>query len=297
MVRPKHFRYNEQTAASNAFQEQESRAMAGNVSDKARSEFETLAEKLKDAGVLVYLFDEEKDTDTPDAVFPNNWISFHPDGRIVLYPMLAPNRRLERRLDVIERIGQDFSVGDIIDLSFYELEGLFLEGTGSIVFDHVHKKAYANQSPRTSPRLFRQCCDLLGYQPILFRARDRQGMDIYHTNVMMALGQNVAVICLEAMPNKDVRNVVHHLEQTGHDILSISLEQMEYFAGNMMQLIGTDGNLMLMSDSAYQTLTAPQLQQLEKNNRILFSNLSTIEHYGGGSARCMIAGIHLPKLT
>ena len=296
MVRPKHFRFNEQTAASNTFQERDGHVSAENISNKARQEFDMLAKQLQDAGVNTYIFDEAPNANTPDAVFPNNWISFHPDGRVVFYPMLAPNRRLERRQDIVEHIARDFEVLEIIDFSIYESKGKFLEGTGSIVFDHVHKVAYANSSPRTSIELFRLCCAHLGYKPILFHAIDRQGLAIYHTNVMMNLGDDFAIVCLEAMPPSDAKLVVHSLEETGHEIVAISVDQMEYFAGNMIQLAGTMGKILLMSSSAFQSLTTAQVRQLEKSNQLLHPGLSTIERYGGGSARCMVAGIHLPKL-
>ena len=296
MVRPKHFRFNEQTAASNTFQERDGHVFAEKISDKARMEFDMLIKQLQDAGVNTYIFDEVPNANTPDAVFPNNWISFHPDGRVVFYPMLAPNRRIERRQDIAERIARDFEVLEIIDLSKYESQGKFLEGTGSIVFDHVHKVAYANSSPRTSPELFRLCCAHLGYRPILFHASDRQGMAIYHTNVMMNLGDGLAIVCLEAMPPSDAKLVAHSLKETGHEIVDISLDQMEHFAGNMIQLAGAVGKILLMSSGAFQSLTTAQVRRLEKSNHLLRADLTTIEKYGGGSARCMVAGIHLPKI-
>ena len=296
MVRPDHFGYNAETAESNAFQ-------SGGVEDNydqirraAIAQFDQFVDKLQLHEIEVLTFKSPKYKKLPDAVFPNNWVTFHEDGRIVIYPMLAKNRRLERRLDVIDQIGDKFKIKDIIDLSAEENNSIFLEGSGSIVFDHVNMMAYANQSPRTNQSLFEKLCLLLGYKRVFFKAADEKGMDIFHTNVMMNIGNGYAVICKESIDKHDQDRVINSLQSGGLEIVEISYRQMKNFAGNMIQLQNKKGkDYLVMSDSAFNSLRPKQKDTLSKYAAFIHVDISTIESIGGGSARCMIAGIHLSK--
>ncbi|MGB7202036.1 MAG: arginine deiminase-related protein [Pyrinomonadaceae bacterium] len=293
LIRPANFGFNEETRASNVFQK-ELNEDAETVRQKASLEFETFASQLKSHGVDVFVFDDTPSPVTTDAVFPNNWISFHADGTVVLYPMLSTNRRLERRADIIESLKDKFEIANIIDLSIYESENLFLEGTGSIVFDHSNKIAYAALSPRTDKELFLDLCEKLNYKPVTFSARDRDGSEIYHTNVMMCVGDQFAVICLESITDESERaNVFSKLATTGHEIVDITFDQMNSFAGNMLVM---RNDLLVMSQSAFDSLTDPQKTALEKYCELLPIAIPTIETVGGGSARCMIAEIFLPEI-
>lgn len=296
MVRPSSFGHNEQTAESNTFQSEQEMGQEI-IHRQAVKEFDDLVGQLRSASVEVYVFNENSVGETPDSVFPNNWISFEPDGSVVLYPMLAPNRRKERRMDIPNKLRESFNVNRIIDLTGYETENMFLEGTGSIVFDHVNRIAYANRSPRTNETLLEELCKELGYKSSIFTAVDRSGKDIYHTNVLMSIGDSFTVICLEAISEKDRIRIMRLLKDTGHKIVDISYEQMEHFAGNMIQLAGKRNGqkILVMSGQAWQSLRNGQIDELRRHNTILHSPLNTIESTGGGSARCMIAGIHLPR--
>lgn len=294
MVRPNHFGFNPQTAASNTFQHGDFKESPETIASKARSEFDAFVETLLESGIDVMVFDEHS-PETPDAVFPNNWNSFHPNGKMVLYPMLAHNRRLERRQDIVQALKDRFCVEEVVDLTHYENEGIYLEGTGSIVFDHINKIAYANRSPRTNEKLFRTISANLGYEPLIFNAKDKHGQDIYHTNVMMALGEKLAIICLESLGFYDKKVVSEKLISSGHEIIDIGFEALEHFAGNMIELTNSKSDhLMVMSKSAYESLNDEQATILKKYCRPVYSDLSTIERYAGGSARCMIASIHIP---
>ena len=293
LIRPANFGFNEETRASNVFQK-ELNENAETVRQKASLEFETFASQLKSHGVNVFDFDDTPSPVKTDAVFPNNWISFHADGTVVLYPMLSANRRLERRADIIESLKDKFEITNIIDLSIYESENLFLEGTGSIVFDHSNKIAYAALSPRTDKELFLDLCEKLNYKPVIFTAHDRSGSEIYHTNVMMCIGEEFAVICLESITDESERaNVFSKLATTGHEIVDITFDQMNSFAGNMLVM---RNDLLLMSQSAFDSLTDPQKTALEKYCELLPLAIPIIETVGGGSARCMIAEIFLPPI-
>ncbi len=296
MVRPSLFGYNEQTAGSNAFQS-DSENNRDEIHRQAVEEFDSLAGQLRSASVEVYLFNDISKGDTPDSVFPNNWISFQPDGSVVLYPMLALNRRKERRTDIPEALRESFRLNRIIDLTGHEKENKFLEGTGSIVFDHINRIAYANRSPRTDEELFVELCEVLDYESCIFTAVDRGGKDVYHTNVMMNIGAEFVVLCAEAISDKDRSRVTGLLKDTGHKLIEINYMQMEHFVGNMMQLAGRTSkqNLLVMSDQAYESLGKDQIDVLGQYNTILHTPLNTIEANGGGSARCMIAGVHLPR--
>ena len=299
MVRPDHFRYNQETAASNSFQKAEGRENLKEIRVEAITEFDGLLLALKASGVEVIAFSSCNGEDTPDAVFPNNWVSFHPDGMVIIYPMMASSRRQERTLDFVTALEKRylFEIGEIIEISHYERKGEYLEGTGSLVLDYVSKIVYANHSPRTSSRLVKKVAKLLGYKVCQFEAMDDAGQDIYHTNVMMCVAGSFAVVCLEAVekPNDRIQ-LERSLSGSGHELIKISREQMNRFAGNMMELRNTKGeSVLVMSQSAYDSLTSPQIQAIEKYSTIVSSPIDTIEKYGGGSVRCMMAGIYLPR--
>ena len=293
MVRPASFGFNRETADSNAFQQKSSESISV---EKALFEFDGFVETLSQKGIEVIVVEDTAQPEKPDAIFPNNWFSCHPYGKLILYPMMAPNRRAERRPEIIQEIQRSFDVKEIIDLSSHEDEGRFLEGTGSIVFDHLNRLAYACLSPRTDKELFRQVCALLGYQPVPFHALDQNGQAIYHTNVMMAIGSGYAVICLDSITNeKEKAQVIESLTDSSLTIVDISFEQMLSFCGNMLELSSSSGEkLLAMSRTAYNHLTPQQKQQLEAFVTLLPINVDTIETIGGGSVRCMMAEIFLP---
>ncbi len=295
MVRPVRFGYNAETAVNNAFQ------VAGQnqetVQAKALAEFDHFVATLRSHDIDVVVVEDTVDPHTPDSIFPNNWISFHKNSTIVLYPMFAENRRLERKETVIETIKSRFQIDNTIDLTKNEAHDVFLEGTGSIILDRENKIAYACISPRTDKNLFLEFCEEMEYEPVVFNSVDQKGKDIYHTNVMMCLGDNYAVICLESIPDADQRAVVSGaLAQSGKVIVEISFEQMNHFAGNMLQVTNVHGEqFLVMSSQAYASLNEAQVQELESFNPIIQVPLETIESNGGGSARCMMAEILLPK--
>jgi hypothetical protein len=295
MVKPTYFGFNAETAASNAFQNKIS--ADHNVQDDVLKEFEALVTTLRKHEIEVIVFDDTLEPLTPDAVFPNNWISMHQNGEVVLYPMLTPNRRLERRLDVVESLREKFAIDAVADLSEYEEQGHILEGTGSIIFDHIHRTAYACISLRTSVQLFQHVCEHLGYRPVSFRATDLNGKDIYHTNVMLTIGTGYAVICADAIEDTLERAMVlASFKKDGLKIIEISFQQVLQFAGNMLEVQNSNGDLFLvMSKQAFNCLTVEQKADLESFVKIIYSDIETIEHIGGGSVRCMLAGIHLPK--
>lgn len=302
MIRPIKFRMNEQTAVNNYYQKVLDNLLPETVNKKAQQEFDGLVEKLQKVGVNVIVVDDSKKFDTPDSIFPNNWISFHQNGNIGLYPMFAENRRLERREDILETLeSKGYVINNIIDYTSAEEEGLFLEGTGSILLDRVHGKAYCALSPRADEDLFIEFCEDFEFTPVIFNANqtvDGVRKAIYHTNVMMCLGETFAVICLSSIDDKlERKNVVQHLKEDGKDVIDITEEQVNNFAGNMLQVKGAKGDLYLvMSQSAYNSLTSSQIEKLKKHNKdIVSSSLDTIEACGGGSARCMMAEVFLPK--
>jgi len=294
MIRPVNFGFNEQTAGSNAFQNRN--AEQQQVQDKALKEFDGLVGVLRQNGVEVIVVDDTPQPHTPDSIFPNNWVSFHQDGTVFLYPMMAENRRLERREDIIMGLEDEFKIKHVIDLSRFEHEHKFLEGTGSMVLDRENKIAYACLSPRTNKGVLDLFCKESGYKPVLFHAVDENGMDIYHTNVLMCIGSRFAVMCLDSIKDENEKNsVTSALKLTHKDIIAISFAQMNQFAGNMLELKNKAGeNLLVMSENAYNSLSSDQKTSLEKYCRILYADINTIENNGGGSARCMIAEVHLP---
>jgi len=296
LIRPSNFVFNTQTADSNAFQNAIT-ATNEEIQKNVFNEFEAFEKTLKSKGVNVCIVDDTVIPQKPDAIFPNNWVSFHANGTVILYPMFAPNRRLERRLDIIELLKKDYEVTNIIDLSINEKDNIFLEGTGSIVFDHNNKIAYACLSPRTNKNLFLDVCKQLTYQPIYFTANDQIGKEIYHTNVMMCVGETFVVICLDSITNvEEKQKVADSIFQNNKELIAISFEQMNQFAGNMLELKTSDNNkILVLSKSSFDSLTKQQKQKLQKHCELVHLNIKTIETIGGGSARCMIAEIFLKK--
>ena len=301
MIRPINFRMNEQTAVNNYYQKVIDNLMPKTVNAKAQQEFDAFVEKLKSVGVNVIVVNDTEEFDTPDSIFPNNWVSFHENGDIGLYPMFAENRRLERREDILETLeAEGFKINNIVDYTSAEEEHLFLEGTGSIVLDRVNRKAYCALSPRADEELFIEFCEDFEFMPVIFTANQTVNGErkaIYHTNVMMCLGETFAVICLSSIDDKkERRNVIDHLKEHGKEIIDITEAQINNFAGNMLQVIGNNGiKYLVMSQAAHDSLTENQLEKLKKHSNILLSSLDTIEACGGGSARCMMAEVFLPK--
>lgn len=299
MIRPANFAFNEETAANNAFQSRDGRLSQKEIRKMATLEFDEFVRRLREAGVHVVVARDSAVPKKPDAVFPNNWVTFHQEGLIITYPMYAPTRRRERRRQVIETVlQQGFQADRRINLEFNEKLERFLEGTGSIIFDHQHRLAYACLSPRTDARLLQDLCDLIGYQKVVFHAVDDKGQDIYHTNVMMALGETFVVICLDTVRDAQEKAMLtQKFADTGKAVVAISLAQMNAFAGNMLQVRNDKGNtILVMSEQAYRSLHPGQVQTLEKQTQLLYSPIDTIETYGGGSARCMMAEIFLPQV-
>ncbi len=297
MVRPVQFGFNEQTAGSNEFQDRdfanESRHLA---QEQALQEFEQMTSQLTAAGVELVVYDDTASPYTPDSIFPNNWVSFHQSGKVVLYPMMAPNRRAERRMEIIEDLSKSFHVEEIIDLTHFENEGKYLEGTGSMVLDRRYKIAYACLSPRTHPDVLDAFAEATGYEIVKFEASDENDVPVYHTNVLMCVGDVFAVICLEAIKDPDQRHQVRSiLEETDKYIIEITLEQVRQFAGNMLMVRNKkDEKMLVMSTSAYESLTPQQIDALDDYASLVHADLSMIEGNGGGSARCMMAEVHLP---
>ncbi len=300
MIRPVNFRMNEQTAINNYFQEEIDLKNA-EINAKAQEEFDAFVEKLKAVGINVVVEHDDKSVDTPDSIFPNNWVSFHNSGDVALYPMFAENRRKERREEVLVRLEKEgFEIKNIIDYTSAEEEGVFLEGTGSLILDRVNRKAYCALSPRADEELFIEFCEDFEYTPVVFIANqtvEGKRLPIYHTNVMMCLAETFAVICLDTIDDKKERkNVIKHLKADGKEVIAISESQMHQFAGNMLQLRGKDNQrYLIMSQAAHKSLTKDQVNKIEKHCPIISSSLETIETCGGGSARCMMAEVFLPK--
>jgi hypothetical protein len=292
MIRPLHFMFNAETAVNNSFQV---RSNTENLTEKAVQEFDILVEKLQKAGIEVTVVEDSSDPHTPDAIFPNNWISFHEAGVYCLYPMFAPNRRKERKTEVVELIRKKFNYHQLIDFTRYELENRFLEGTGSMVLDRDQRIAYACLSPRTDPGVLEDFCRKLNYRPVVFHSTDQEGHAIYHTNVMMCVADRFVVICLDSIQDPEEKKIVTGtILAGGKEIIPISTGQMNQFAGNMLQLENKAGEkIMVMSSAAWYSLQVTQQEKLSSNNRVLHASLQNIESNGGGSARCMIAEIHL----
>ena len=299
MIRPVAFRMNEQTAVNNYYQHDIEDASARSIQDRALQEFNDFVSKLRDRGVHVIVVDDNLEQDTPDSIFPNNWISFHENGTVGVFPMFAPNRRRERREDILDRIEEEgFEIKNVIDYTAAEAEGLFLEATGSIVLDRDKRLAYCALSARADEELFIEFCEDFEYTPVVFHAYQTVEGErelIYHTNVMMAITQKNVIICLDCIDDPTERKqVIDQIKHSGKNLLEISEEQVESFAGNMLQVLGGQGQpITVMSKAAYDSLTPEQRNVLEAEAELLYSDLSTIETCGGGSARCMMAEVFL----
>lgn len=292
MIRPAFFGYNHETAPTNPLQ-QPSDLEEHEIHYKTLEEFDRMVDLLRSHDVEVHVFDDTPQPARPDAIFPNNWISFHEGGTVVLYPMLAVSRRAERRKDIIESLSTIYPINEVVDYSAHEEHGLFLEGTGSLVFDYANRLAYACRSPRTHEKLVFEVCHKLGYKPVVFNALDENGIPVYHTNVILAIAENLAMLCLDAVHDGNDRELLlDALRDTRHRVVSISYEQMKAFAGNMMEIKTRQGqSLMVMSQTAYGSLLPGQLNAITQLTDILVIPVPTIERYGGGSVRCMMAGI------
>lgn len=298
MIRPKHFSYNKETAKSNAFQNEAQSNELAAIEQQALKEFDNLANKLKAEGVNVLVYEDTNEPVKSDAVFPNNWFTTHSNnnGTICLYPMCAENRRPERRLDIVEDLKLKFNYETVEDFSYFEIANQFLEGTGSLILDRNNKLMYACLSPRTDKEAVETVAYKLGYKPIVFNSVDSNGKAIYHTNVMMSLAEEFAVICTASIPNeKEKKQLLDHFADTGKAVIDISFGQMKQMAGNVIQLQSVRGErIEVMSQTALNAFTEEQLTQILMSNKIVHSDISTIEKYGGGSARCMIAEVFKP---
>ena len=292
MIRPLHFVFNEETAVNNSFQV---RAGTSDLTLKAVQEFDAFVQALRNEGVDVTVVEDSPDPHTPDAIFPNNWISFHESGVYCLYPMFAANRRKERKSEVLEIVKNKFHYRQLVDLTGYESKNLFLEGTGSMVLDREKMLAYACLSPRTDMQVLDDFCKKMNYRPVAFHAVNEKGYPIYHTNVMMCVADQYVVICLDSIADISERKSVEEtIRSSGKEIITISLEQMNQFAGNMLQLENNQKEkLLVMSSAAWSSLLPGQTAKLARYNRIVHASLQNIETNGGGSARCMIAEIHM----
>lgn len=297
MVRPANFGFNEETAANNAFQKRDGSLTPDEIRQTARDEFDAFVKKLRDAGVHVIVARDSAKPIKPDAIFPNNWVTFHQEGIVVTYPMFSPARRRERRRQIIEEVlAQGFRSERRVNFEFNEKLNRFLEGTGSIIFDHQRRLAYACLSPRTDAALLGELCQTIGYEPVVFHSVDEHGQDVYHTNVMMALGETFVVICLDSVRDPQERAMLEaKFAATGKEIVDISHAQMNLFAGNMLQVRNEHEPILVMSETAYKSLNANQISTLERHTKLLHSDIHIIETYGGGSARCMMAEVFLPE--
>ncbi|KEY18595.1 citrulline utilization hydrolase CtlX [Kaistella antarctica] len=298
MVEPIAFGYNSQTAENNYFQVEQKEA---DIQEKALAEFNNFAEKLREKGIQVITVQDTLEPHSPDSIFPNNWVSFHEDGRVALYPMFAMNRRVERRIDILETIkNEGFLINEIDDLSNSEENEKYLEGTGSMIFDHDYKIAYGSVSLRLDEELFRDFCEKFGFTPVVFHSFQNVGnqrLPIYHANVMMCVAEQFVVICLDCIDDELEREKVQEvIKSTEKEVIEISEDQLQQFAGNMLQVQNEEGTqYLVMSETAYKSLTTEQIAQIESYCEIIYSDLNTIEVNGGGSARCMLAEVFLPK--
>ncbi|MGB1448253.1 MAG: citrulline utilization hydrolase CtlX [Flavobacteriaceae bacterium] len=298
MVRPTHFTYNVETAVSNAFQ-QKTDLSDSEIQEKVTQEFDAFVRSLEENGITVEVMESSKHPIKPDAVFPNNWISLHQDGTLCLYPMLTKNRQKEREEHIITALKHRFDVKKVIDFTPEEAKGRIVEGTGSIIFDHPNKIAYACLSERTENSLFKEICEKLDYRPLAFTALDANKHPIYHTNVMMAIGEAYAIVCLESIVNLREREMlINSFASTGHRLISISLAQMNAFAGNALELINPAGKRFLaLSKTAFNALTKAQKEIITETAQLLPLDVTTIERIGGGSVRCMLAEIFTPRIN
>ena len=297
MIEPVSFNYNAETALNNYFQKSDINFSKSQIQKKALEEFNNFVKLLRSKQVNVHVIKDTIHPLTPDSIFPNNWISFHSNGEVLLYPMFANNRRLERRRDIIKKLQNEYFVSEVKSLVHYEDKSIFLEGTGSMILDRTNKICYASISLRTNKSIVLDFCDQLNYKPVLFNSFqdvDGKRLPIYHTNVMMCLASDFAIVCLDAIDSQDEKNsVINSLITTNKEIIQISELQANKFAGNMLQVQG-DKKYLIMSESAFNILSEKQIQKIESYCSILYSDLKTIEKFGGGSARCMMAEIFLP---
>jgi hypothetical protein len=297
LVRPASFGFHADAAQSNAFA---NASTDTDLAERARREFDGLARRLTDAGVEVVVLEDSPDPAKPDATFPNNWVSFHADGTVVLYPMANAARRAERNVDRLTALltSAGFGVTCVVDLSFHEADGHFLEGTGSLILDRPQRRSYASLSPRTDAVALADFDDRLGYSTLVFDARDRSGRPIYHTNVLMSLGSRFAILCVEAVAPEHRELVIGDLESAGRTLIEVDYDQMRQFACNLIELKGRGGSpVIALSAVARRSFRADQLRQLESFGDLVVADIPTIETVGGGSVRCMIADIHLPRVT
>ncbi len=294
MIRPVNFGFNAETAVNNSFQQN---STAADTNEKAVKEFDEFVALLQGHGVDVTVVEDTPDPHTPDSIFPNNWISFHDSGRVLLYPMFAQNRRLERKDHVVRAVRDKFTVNETIDLSGYEAKNIFLEGTGSMVLDRDNRITYACLSPRTDLEALDEFCRVLDYKKLVFHASDAEDRPIYHTNVMMCVADRYVVICLDSVRDaQEKQSLLESFANTEKDVITISIDQMNHFAGNMLQVENNSGEkFLVMSTQAWNSLTGAQQETLSEINRVLHASLQTIETNGGGSARCMMAEVHLSR--
>ena len=296
MIRPFRFYPNPETAADNAFQREVEATDADAISKAAQTEFDQAVESLRGAGVTVHVFEDTASPEKPDAVFPNNWFSTHPDGRVALYPMYSPTRRNERRRDVIDELGKIYRITALVDYSSYEQRGLHLEGTGSLVLDYVNRIAYVSLSKRSDRVLVERFCQDFNFEPVLFESLGDDGRPIYHTNVMMCIGSEFALVGLDMIADPGQRETVRRrLESSGKKVIELKRDQIANFAGNALELRNDSEKLLVLSSRAAEALTSEQRKEIEQHARLLPLALPTIE-LAGGSARCMLASIHLPPL-
>ena len=297
MIEPVSFNYNAETALNNYFQKSDANFSKPQIQKKALEEFNNFVKLLRSKQVNVHVIKDTIHPLTPDSIFPNNWISFHSNGEVLIYPMFANNRRLERRTEIIEQLQNEYFVSEVKSLVHYEDKSIFLEGTGSMILDRTNKICYASISLRTNKSIVLDFCDQLNYKPVLFNSFqdvDGKRLPIYHTNVMMCVASDFAIVCLDAIDSQDEKNsVINSLITTNKEIIQISDLQANKFAGNMLQVQG-DKKYLIMSESAFNILSEKQIQKIESYCSILYSDLKTIEKFGGGSARCMMAEIFLP---
>jgi len=292
MVRPAHFGFDPSTAVTNSFQQSDGAEQQHSIQQLAIDEFNKAVNKMRTHGIDVVVVDDTDEPKKPNAVFPNNWVSFH-DGRVILYPMLAENRRWERRVDLLDQlVDEGVPVNEIIDISRFEEENKFLESTGSVVIDYENDLAYACLSSRTHRDVLDKLCEINGYEPVLFESFNVDGLAVYHTNVVMCIASKYAVICAESIKVDQRFDVIRTLQETGHNVVEITMEQMYHFAGNMLEVLNdAENSTLIMSQTAYDSLTDFQIEILSNYSEIITVNIPTIEKYGGGSVRCMMCRV------
>lgn len=296
MVRPASFGFNSETAVTNHFQNHVADTDTGHmkVQDEAAREFDAAVQTLRENSIAVTVFQDTDIPTKPDAIFPNNWISLHESGEVILYPMATPNRRTERRNDIVQHFKQKYQVDKVLDLSHHEVNGLYLEGTGSIVFDHTYKVAYAATSVRTHQVVLRELCEELGYTQCIVNATDQQDRDIYHTNVFLSIGHDIAVVCLDVVKDKEEQLMLfNNLVNTGRQVIDVTMDQMGSLAANCLEVMGGDGGRkFVISSRGWISLNRKQKDVIEEHCDVVICGVDTIEEVGGGGIRCMMAGIH-----